>query len=71
METVEKPTENTEETPITREEFRAQMQRLTSRAKAAGLKPIEEMAHSYARQGMTVLESLLQAFEEGSKAKKK
>jgi hypothetical protein len=55
--------------PMTSEEFSAALEELTARAKAAGLRPLQVMFSLYAKQGMTVVENLLSAFEEGSPKK--
>ena len=47
------------------------MQRLTERAKAAGLNPIQTMLHSYASRGRAIINSLLGALENADSAKKK
>lgn len=60
-----------QDTPLTQEEFEAQMQRLTERAKAAGLNPIQTMLHSYASRGRAIINSLLGALENADSAKKK
>ena len=60
-----------QEAPLTKEEFTAQMQRLTERARAAGLNPIHTMAHTYAKQGMNILEGLLASLENANSTRKK
>ena len=67
----ETPKEVGQDTPLTQEEFEAQMQRLTERAKAAGLNPIQTMLHSYASRGRAIINSLLGALENADSAKKK
>ena len=57
--------------PLTQEEFAAQLQRLTERARAAGLKPAQTMIQTYARKGMAMLESALDALENAESPKKK
>ena len=54
-----------QDAPLTKEEFTAQLQRLTERAKAAGLHPIRTMAHTYAKQGMSIGRGILAAIMDG------
>lgn len=62
-----------QDVPLTKETFIDQMHRLTERAKAAGMNPIQVMAQTYARRGMGILEGLLGSLEntDNSKTKKK
>jgi len=48
---------------MTKEQFAAQMTQLTERARAAGLRPIQAMLTTYVRQGMTMLDKLLEGLE--------
>jgi hypothetical protein len=48
---------------MTQEQFSAQMTQLTERARAAGLRPIQTMFATYLRQGMTMLDKLLEGLE--------
>ena len=57
--------------PLTKEEFAAQMAQLTERARAAGLRPLQVMAQSYARQGMTLLDKLLEGLAPDAASPKK
>ena len=60
-----------QDAPLTKEAFFAQMQRLTERARAAGLKPLHAMAQTYARRGMAILDGLLASLENDGSSKKK
>ena len=60
-----------QEAPLTKEEFAAQMQQLTKRARAAGLNPIQTLAHTYTKQFMAIVEGLLASLENANSAKKK
>mgnify|MGYP001579455470 CR=1 FL=1 len=64
-------TEPDQDTPLTQEQFAAQMQRLAERARAAGLNPLQTMAQTYARRGMAILEGLLASLESDDSSKKK
>lgn len=66
------PKEAEHDAPLTKEEFAEQMQRLAERARAAGLNPIQTMARTYIKHGMTIIEGLLESLEnvDGSKKKK-
>jgi len=75
--TIEEPTEETpavekrdEETPLTAEQFSATLTELVTRARAAGLRPVQMMISSYVKQGMSVMDGLLGALE-GINQKKK
>ncbi len=59
-----------QDAPLTQEEFEAQMQQLTERARADGLKPIKVMAKTYVKQGISILEGFLDSLEAGSSKKK-
>jgi len=56
---------------MTQEEFSAQMAQLTDRARAAGLRPIQAMLTTYVKQGMTMLDKLLEGLEPVDSSKKK
>lgn len=60
-----------QDAPLTQEMFAAQMQRLTERARAAGLSPIQTMLQTYAERGRTIIEGMLGAFENEDSSKKK
>ena len=66
--TVEEPAQDA---PLTQEQFAAQMQQLAKRARAAGLKPLQTLAQTYAKRGMAILEGLLDSLESGDSSKKK
>lgn len=53
-----------EDAPMTKEEVVAQMKRLGDRAKAAGLSPLKILVETYAKRGMTIVESLFDALED-------
>ena len=56
---------------MTAQEFQDALDALFKRAKAAGVRPLKEMAQSYAKKGLGAIEGLLAAMEEGpNKAKK-
>ncbi len=57
--------------PLTQEEYATQIQRLTERARAAGLKPVQIMTRTYAKLVMDGLESLVASLEGDSSPKKK
>ena len=67
----EAPKDAEEETPLTKEEFSAEMDRLAERARAAGLNPIRAMVQTYASQGRAILQGLLAGLENADNAKKK
>jgi len=56
---------------MTQEEFAAQMAQLTERARAAGLRPIQAMFATYVKQGMNVLDKILEGLEPVDSSKKK
>lgn len=58
----EKEAPEEQDAPITKEEFRAQMQRITERAKAAGLNPVQMMIQTYADQGRAIGRGMLGVF---------
>ena len=60
-----------QDAPLTQEEYAAQLQQLTDRARAAGLQPLQILAHTYIRQGMTMLESFMASLESNDSPKKK
>ena len=49
--------------PLSKEVLVAQMQRLTERAKAAGLSPIHTLVQTYIKQVRTIIEGLLDSLE--------
>lgn len=53
-----------EEAPLTAREFSASLEQLTARAKASGLRPIQILAATYAKQGMAMLDGLLSSLDE-------
>lgn len=57
--------------PLTQEEYAAELQRLTERARASGLNPIQAMAHGFLRQGMGKIEGFLASLESNDSSKKK
>ena len=61
----------TEDAPLTKEMFSANLQQLIERARAAGLNPIQTMAKTYVKQGMAILEGLLASLESDDNSKKK
>ena len=69
--TVPQESESAQDAPLTKEQFAAQMQLLTDRARAAGLNPLHTLVQTYAKQGMTLLESMLAALEEKADNSKK
>ena len=68
---IEEPREVEQDAPLTKEQFAAQMQRLNERARAAGLKPLQLMAQTYAKLGMAMLEGVLASLESDDSPKKK
>ena len=56
---------------MTQEQFTAQLTQLTERAKAAGLRPIQAMLTSYIKQGMNMLDKMLEGLEPVDSSKKK
>ena len=57
--------------PMTGQEFRDALDALFERAKAAGVKPIQEMARAYARKGLEVFDRMMVALEDDTEGKKK
>ena len=57
--------------PLTSEQFSTALSTLTTRAKQAGLRPIQMMASSYIAQGLSMIDGLLDAFDENGQKKKK
>jgi hypothetical protein len=62
--------EKDEEASLTAEQFSATLAELVTRARAAGLRPVQMMISSYVKQGMSVMDGLLSALE-GITQKKK
>ena len=60
-----------ERQPLTSEQFSAALTTLVTRAKQAGLRPIQMMASTYLAQGLSMIDGLLGAFDEGNQKKKK
>ena len=60
-----------ERQPLTAEQFSTALSTLTTRAKQAGLRPIQMMASSYIAQGLSMIDGLLDAFDENGQKKKK
>lgn len=60
-----------QDAPLTKEQLAAKMQRLTERAKAAGLSPLQTLLQTYAKTGMALLEAQLAALEEKADNSKK
>ena len=57
--------------PLTSEQFSAGLTTLVTRAKQAGLRPIQMMASTYLAQGLSMIDGLLGAFDESDEKKKK
>ena len=55
--------------PLTAEEFGEALDKLFKRAREAGVRPLQTLAATYAKAGLGILDSLLSALEESSKAK--
>ena len=55
----------------TSSEFADALERLMERAKADGIRPLKEVAGTYAKRGLGVLDALLGALENEGPAKKK
>ena len=66
----ETPPSEAADGPLTTDEFTAQFNRLADRARAAGIRPLLTMDRAYVRQGMAIIESLLQSLDEGNSKKK-
>jgi G3E family GTPase len=60
-----------EQQPLTSEQFSAALTTLVTRAKQAGLRPIQMMASTYIAQGLSMIDGLLGAFDESDQKKKK
>ena len=60
-----------ERQPLTSEQFSEALTTLVTRAKQAGLRPIQMMASSYIAQGLSMIDGLLDAFDENGQKKKK
>lgn len=63
--------EAAQDPPLTSEELIAAMDKLIARGKAAGLRPLQVMAQSYVKRGLGILDSVLDALEDGASKKKK
>lgn len=61
---IEKPVEP----PMSSAEFSATLDQLMTRAKAAGVRPLQVMATSYAKQGLAMLDGLLASLDQGTSA---
>lgn len=59
----------TKDEPLTKDEFADRLDNLFGRARAAGVRPLQVMAATYAKQGLDILDGFLGALEEGSKKK--
>ena len=57
--------------PMTGQEFQDALDTLFERAKAAGVKPIQEMARAYARKGLEIFDKMMAALEDDTEAEKK
>lgn len=57
--------------PLTSQDFIAALDKLVERAKAAGVRPLQVMAATYAKKSMDILDSFLGALEEGDGKKKR
>ena len=67
-----------QDAPLTQEEYDAQMLSLNERARAAGLNPMQALAHTYVRQGAATvrqgvakIEDFLMSLEGNDNSKKK
>mgnify|MGYP001566091383 CR=1 FL=1 len=56
--------------PSTSEELSDSLNKLLAHAKAAGLRPVQELVANYTKLGLGVLDSLLGALDEGEEKKK-
>ena len=56
---------------LTADEFSTALTTLTGRARKAGLRPIRMMATAYIQQGLSMIDGLLGAFDDGDEKKKK
>ena len=57
--------------PLTSEEFAKALDQLVTRARAAGIRPLQVMAATYLKQGMDMLDGVLGALEGSSQKKEK
>ena len=57
--------------PMTPQEFQEALDTLFERAKADGVKPIQEMARTYATKGLNIFNRVLAALEEEYDERKK
>jgi hypothetical protein len=57
--------------PMTKDEFTASLDQLVERARSAGIRPLQIMAATYVKQGMSMIDGLLGAFETRTEAKVK
>lgn len=60
-----------EDTGLTQEQFTAQLAALTARARAAGLRPFQAMFQTYVRQGLSLMDKVLEGLEPVDGQKKK
>ena len=60
-----------EQQPLTADQFSSALTTLTGRAKTAGLRPLRIMATAYIQQGLSMIDGLLGAFDDGDEKKKK
>ena len=57
--------------PLTKEELASEMQRLSERAREAGLSPLRTLLQTYGTLGMGMLEGFLLTLENADESKKK
>ena len=55
---------------LTSQEFSESLDKLFARAREAGVRPLQVMATSYAKQGLALLDGFFAALEEGTEKKK-
>ena len=67
----EKPQNPAEEKAMTREEFAARRDELFARARAVGLRPLQEVALDLARRGLAAFDGFLSGLEGGDPRKKR
>lgn len=60
-----------DDTGYTQEQFTAQMAALTERARAAGLRPFHTMLATYLKQGVSLIDKVLEGLEPVGTPKKK
>ena len=60
-----------ERQPLTADQFSTGLTTLVTRAREAGLRPIQMMASAYLAQGLSMIDGLLSAFDESDQKKKK